>query len=232
MKTEAEVIDFLESVVGTEVNTQPSSNLNGQCVTLIKAILAFLGAPNPWAARGNAKDYGDALIAQGIGTSGKGKLTIAVSRTMGVVGGVTYGHIWVIVGGNNYEQNGARALRVTKNTRPISQAQQFINLDKWITGGDNMALMTKDDGRILYYYVLGRNGERVEENALDGDSDAEINKYYTGKVELDSKALADFHNSPEAAQLRQWIVKAGQPNIPTDIEEVGNNTGLFQRKKK
>jgi hypothetical protein len=132
-RTKQEVRVFLDSLVGQSVNAQ-SGVYKGQCVSLIKALMEFLGVPDPYRGRGNAKDAGDTYIREGIGTNGKGWLTICVNRDMGVIGGVNYGHIWIdLIGETNYEQNGAQALRTTKGTRPISQAQQFVNFDKWIT---------------------------------------------------------------------------------------------------
>lgn len=131
-RTKAEVRSFLNGLVGQSVNAK-SAPYQGQCVSLIKALLEFLGAPNPYSARGNAKDAGDTLVRQGIAKNSKGWLNVCVNRTMGRIGGVTYGHIWLDLSGEaNYEQNGARALHTTKGTRPISQAQQIISLDKYI----------------------------------------------------------------------------------------------------
>lgn len=131
-RTKAEVRSFLNGLVGQSVNAK-SAPYQGQCVSLIKALLEFLGAPNPYSARGNAKDAGDTLVRQGIAKNSKGWLNVCVNRTMGRIGGITYGHIWLDLSGEaNYEQNGAKALHTTKNTRPISQAQQIINLDKYI----------------------------------------------------------------------------------------------------
>ena len=128
-RTKQEVRNFLQSQVGRIVSDKSNGRLNGQCVALIKALMEFLGVDNPYAARGNAKDVGDTYIRQGIGTAGRGWLTICVNRNMG--GG--YGHVWVdLLNEANYEQNGAQALRTTKNTRPVQQAQQFVNFDKWI----------------------------------------------------------------------------------------------------
>jgi hypothetical protein len=127
-KSKQEIRDFLNAQVGRKVNTKCGS-LNGQCVSLIKALMEFLGVSDPYGARGNAKDAGDTYIRQGIGKRGQGWLTICVNRNMG--GG--YGHIWVdLTNEANYEQNGARALSTTKNTRSISQAQQFVNFDQWV----------------------------------------------------------------------------------------------------
>jgi len=127
-RTKQEVRDFLNLLIGLQVNSK-CGIYNGQCVSLIKALLAFLGAPNPYAARGNARDYGDNLVSQGIAKKGRGWLTVAVSKTMAP----PYGHIWPdLLNECNFEQNGARALRVTKNTRPITQATDFYNLDQWI----------------------------------------------------------------------------------------------------
>lgn len=131
-RTKAEVRAWLNSQVGKKVNAK-AGIYNGQCVSLIKALLEFLGAPNPYAARGNAKDVGDTLLRQNIAEKGDGWLRVVINRSMGNIGGVTYGHIWVdLKNETNYEQNGARALYTTKGTRPYSQRQQVVNLDKYI----------------------------------------------------------------------------------------------------
>lgn len=140
-KTKAEIRAFLDSRVGLIVPHPGYPDLNGQCVTLTKALLEFLGVPNPYKARGDAKNAGDTYLREGIADNGAGWLTIVVNRDMGLIGGVRYGHIWVDLKDEaNYESNGARALHTTKNTRPISQGQQFINLDKWVTKEGNMNL--------------------------------------------------------------------------------------------
>ena len=128
-RTKQEIRNFLNSQVGQKVNAK-AGVYNGQCVSLIKAPLEFLGVSNPYGARGNAKDVGDTLLRERVAKSGKGWLTIVVNRDMGVIGGVRYGHIWIDLSNEaNFEQNGNRALLTTKNTRPISQGQQFVNLD-------------------------------------------------------------------------------------------------------
>lgn len=131
-RTKTQVVAFLNDTVGKSINDK-CGIYKGQCVSEIKALLEFLGVPDPYAARGNAKDCGDTLLRQNIAENGKGQITVVVNRQMGNIGGVVYGHIWVdIKDVANYEQNGARALHVTKNTRPIQQGQQFVNLDKWL----------------------------------------------------------------------------------------------------
>ena len=128
-RTKQEVRNFLESRVGTAPVDASNPALNGQCVALIKDLMNFLGVPNPYAARGHAKDVGNSYINQGIGTAGRGWLTICVNRNMG--GG--YGHVWVdLLNEANYESNGRIPLRVTKNTIAVQNAQQFVNFDKWI----------------------------------------------------------------------------------------------------
>lgn len=167
-RTRQEVRNFLEGQVGHTCVDKSNANLNGQCVCLIKCLMEFLGVPNPYAARGNAKDAGNAYIAQGIGTSGKGWLTICVNPSMG--GG--YGHIWADLAGEaNYESNGAVALRVTKNTRPITQARQFVNFDKWIKEeGGSMAEKTNlGTARILAERILGRDLDTTHSGAGDAD---------------------------------------------------------------
>lgn len=135
-RTKQEVRDFLNALIGLMVN-EKCGIYNGQCVSLIKALLEFLGAPAPYSGRGNARDVGDTLLRQGIAKDGGGWLNVCVNRDMGRIfeNGVwnNYGHIWLDLANEmNIEQNGAKALRTTKNTRPISNAQQIVNLDQYI----------------------------------------------------------------------------------------------------
>lgn len=128
-RTKAEVRAYLDSKVGKKVPDLNNRSLDGQCVAFVKSLLDFLGAPNPYKPRGNAKDVGDSYLRDGIAKNGKGWLQVCVNRSMG--GG--YGHVWIDLSGEtNYEQNGAQALKVTKGTRPIRQAVQIVNLDKYV----------------------------------------------------------------------------------------------------
>lgn len=133
-RTKQEVRNWLNAQVGKQVNAS-AGIYNGQCVSLVKALLEYLGAPTPYKARGHAKDYADTLLREGIAKNSDGWLRVVVNRNMGKIGGVTYGHIWIDLANEaNYEQNGAIALRTTKNTRPYSQRQQVVNLDRYIKG--------------------------------------------------------------------------------------------------
>lgn len=195
-RTRAEVRAFLESKVNTRVNDKVNSSLNGQCVTLIKALMEFLGVPNPYGARGNAKDAGNTYVSQGIGTAGSGWLNICINPSMG--GG--YGHIWVDLAGEaNYEQNGAVALRTTKNTRPISQTRQFVNFDKWIKesapaqGGNMPVKLGLGQARILAEGILGRDRNFTHSGGGDGDLQAN----HAGK-DLTNEYLQGLWQSGEA----------------------------------
>ncbi len=200
-RTKAEIRAFLDGQVGKIAPHPGYPSLNGQCVTLTKALMEFLGVPNPYAARGDAINAGDTYIRQGLGTAGKGWLTIVVNRDMGYIGGVHYGHIWIDVQGEaNYEANGARALYTTKNTRPISQGQQFVNFDKWVKEDNPMSVTDLGIARILSFGILGRNGSNGKGNALDGDYDADLNKNHVGQ-ETNGKVW-QFYQSAEGLQWK------------------------------
>lgn len=130
MKTLAEVESYLNSIVGLKLECPNNRSLDGQCVTEIKCLMQFLGCPDPWKARGNARDVGDNYLRDGICENRQGQLNVCVNRDYAN----GYGHVWIDINGvGNWESNGAKALTVTKNTRPISEAQQIITLDKWLS---------------------------------------------------------------------------------------------------
>lgn len=200
-RTKAEVRAFLDSKVGTIVPHPGYPDLNGQCVTLTKALMEFLGVPNPYKARGNARDAGDTMLREGIAKQGKGWLTVVVNRDMGLIGGVRYGHIWVdLLNETNYESNGARALYTTKGTRPITQGQQFINLDQWISEGETVSKTDLGIARILSWAILGRNGTDGRGNSLNGNDDGDLNQYHIN-TETNGEIWA-LYNSGEG---QDWI---------------------------
>lgn len=126
-KTIEEVRRFLDSQVGRITPDKSDPNLNGQCVSLIKNLLEFVGAPNPYGARGNAKDLPNTYVPQGIARVGKGTLNVAVNR----YGGGGYGHVWVKIGSDSWQANWA-GFHVKKNVGedPITD---ILNLDQWLT---------------------------------------------------------------------------------------------------
>ncbi len=196
-RTRQEVRNFLGSLNGQMVN-EKCGVYNGQCVSLIKALLEFLGAPNPYAARGNAITVGDTLIRQGIAANRSGWLNVCVNRDMGRIfeNGVwnNYGHIWLDLSGEmNIEQNGARALRTTINTRPISQAQQIVNLDQYIREENMPTLIDEEGVRILAVGVLNRPEPLTTTPDL--------------RVHIGGDALAklkEFWYSPEGKAANKW----------------------------
>ena len=128
-RTKQEIRDYLNSLVGKRVVCPNNRALDGQCVTLVKALLAFLGCPSAWQARGNATAVASNYVRDGIARNGKGWLQVCVNHNY--ARGV--GHVWIDLSGEtNYESNGAKPLTVTKGTRGYNQAQQIVNLDQWV----------------------------------------------------------------------------------------------------
>ncbi|MGG5343350.1 hypothetical protein [Enterococcus sp. AZ192] len=157
-KTLGEVRSFLDSLIGKVTVDKSNSALNGQCVSLIKNVLEFVGAPNPYAARGNAKDIPSTYTTQGIAKVGSGTLNIAVNRN----GGGGYGHVWVKIGSDSWQANWA-GFPVKKNVGedPITD---ILNLDQWISNGNistsgelfDMPCFFEVEGDPTLYYFDGK----------------------------------------------------------------------------
>jgi len=149
MKTQAEVHAFLDSLVGTTVIEPTNPELNGECVTLIKALLNFMRVPYPWKARGHAKDFGDSCLNEGIAKLAEldSHVRVYIRRTPGD------GHIWCSVGDyivihDYYESNGSAGKIVSKNTKgPLSICDQIITFDQWMAGGGTPPIPTKSKGK-------------------------------------------------------------------------------------
>lgn len=229
-RTKAEVRAFLDSKVGTIVPHPGYPSLNGQCVTLTKALMEFLGVPNPYVARGDARYAGDNYLREGIADNGRGWLTVVVNRDMGLIDGVRYGHIWIdLTDEANYESNGARALYTTKNTRPITQGQQFVNYDKWLIGEDEMIKDTDNEfarWAQLAQQVRGRaqgfTREEFRNNAVGGtwlkaieslSDDIEAYEYFAraqtaiAKVPVLEKKIQDLQNNVQYVQVTEPLYR-------------------------
>lgn len=242
-RTKAEVRAFLDSLVGSTVVDKSDADLNGQCVTLIKALMEFLGVPNPYAGRGNATDAGNTYIRQGIAVDGRGWLTVCVNHDMGFIGGVHYGHIWIdLLNETNYEENGNRALHVTKGTRPIAQAEQFINFDQWITEEviTTMATIQNNDDwrarcRRSFLNIRGRDMAEVEfqnyvgqdfltlVEALEDNAEADANINYANlgrqvTSENWGQQIADLQTKLTAAQADDTTDEATIADLKSQIE--------------
>ena len=219
-RTKAEIRAFLDSQVGKKVNAK-AGIYNGQCVSLIKALLEFLGAPDPYAARGNAKDVGDTLIRQGIAANKDGWLRVVINRSMGNIGGVTYGHIWIDLKDEaNYEQNGARALYTTKNTRPFSQRQQVVNLDKYIKADPPKETVVKPNKTEIdnAFNLLG-----VPDNVAHKDKDY---KYYQSKDRgvLWSNVAKALYDKSQALKKQLAAATAAKVDKAAVIDYINKNT--------
>lgn len=208
-RSKKDVERFLNSLVGDKVNAK-CGIYNGQCVSLPKALYEYLGIPNPYAGRGNAKDVGDTLLAQNIAEKGSGTLNVCINRDMGRIGGEVYGHIWLSLKGvANYEQNGAVALHTTKNTRPISQAQQIVNLDKWLEEEEEMLSAHMAD--IIVRFYRGTSATKTH------------NEKYVGKVTADHFAKLIAGNKSQVA-AHEKLAKAGKldmvNHLPANLRRI------------
>lgn len=194
MKTKKEIIDFLESKVGTTVLCKGNPDLDGQCVTLIKALMEFLGVDNPYKARGHAKTCITAYLNEGIADPGAGSLTVYSNKFMG--GG--YGHIWCNVG-VNYESNGVKPLIVTKGE--VYSHDNICNFDKYI--------INNQEGTDMLLEYLGMPNEEEAKKKLAehlGEKDGKCNWGAEGKMGGYLGSAREKLNNPPPTQT----VKEGE----------------------
>ncbi len=147
-RTINEVRNYLDGLVGQITIDKSNRELDGQCVSLIKNLLEFLGAPNPYAARGHAKSLPDTYVPQGLAKRGSGILNVAVNRN----GGQGYGHVWVKIGSDSWQANWAgKPVKKNVGEDPITD---IMNLDQWLSGNSNHS----NGGRAT---SLGSKGEAL-----------------------------------------------------------------------
>ena len=92
---------------GSSNGTMDDGDLTGQCVSLVKWFGAEMcQLPNPGAARGNAKDFGNTLVNQGLAYEVAANQRAQGDLVVWPLDGGGYGHIGVLLSGDRvFEQN-------------------------------------------------------------------------------------------------------------------------------
>lgn len=124
---------------GSSNGTMDDGDLTGQCVSLVKWFGAEMcQLPNPGAARGNAKDFGNTLVNQGLAYEVAPNQRQQGDLVVWPQDGGGYGHIGVLLSGDRvFEQNvalpGSSARVVAGNTVYSSRIDPFHA--NWRRGG-------------------------------------------------------------------------------------------------
>nr|DAP05184.1 MAG TPA: CHAP domain protein [Caudoviricetes sp.] len=124
---------------GSSNGTMDDGDLTGQCVSLVKWFGAEMcDLPNPGAARGNAKDFGNTLVNQGLAYEVAPNQRQQGDLVVWPLDGGGYGHIGVLLSGDRvFEQNvalpGSSTRVVAGNTVYSSRIDPFHA--NWRRGG-------------------------------------------------------------------------------------------------
>lgn len=158
---------------GSSNGTMDDGDLTGQCVSLVKWFGAEMcQLPNPGAARGNAKDFGNTLVNQGLAYEVAPNQRQQGDLVVWPLDGGGYGHIGVLLSGDRvFEQNvalpGSSARVVAGNTVYSSRIDPFHA--NWRRGGvrvyrmrnyvGNRPSVSDDQIRQVYREVLEREAD-------------------------------------------------------------------------
>lgn len=198
------------------------SNLGGQCVSLAKWYIGEMCDVGDWqSARGDAKNFGDTLVSQGLATPAdspkRGDIVIWKSDGGG------YGHIGVVLSNNMvFEENvhiaGVSSKTLSDGTVVYASRNNFPINASWRKGSpsyyrlknyvENKGEDMIDRGTLdlLYSLILGRAADQ-------GAVDHYVGHYTTSFV------VSDLNNSGEAAQKRANdanIINTGRTAINDD----------------
>lgn len=200
---------------GSSNGTMDDGDLTGQCVSLVKWFGAEMcQLPSPGAARGNAKDFGNTLVNQGLAYEVAPNQRQQGDLVVWPQDGGGYGHIGVLLSGDRvFEQNvalpGSSARVVAGNTVYSSRIDPFHA--NWRRGGVRVYRMRNyvgnrpavSDGQIKQAYR-----EVLEREADEGG----INHYrqQAAKGWSIDQIRSDLMNSNERKQLEANKAQAAQ----------------------
>nr|DAK15096.1 MAG TPA: CHAP domain protein [Caudoviricetes sp.] len=200
---------------GSSNGTMDDGDLTGQCVSLVKWFGAEMcGLPNPGAARGNAKDFGNTLVNQGLAYEVSPNQRQQGDLVVWPLDGGGYGHIGVLLSGDRvFEQNvalpGSSTRVVAGNTVYSSRIDPlYVN---WRRGGarfyrmrnyvGNRPAVSDDQIKQAYREVLEREAD-----------EGGINHYrqQAAKGWNIDQIRSDLMNSNERKQLEANKAQAAQ----------------------
>lgn len=196
-------------------------SLDGQCVSLVKWFLQEMtGVPNPQAARGDAKQVGKTLVAQGhaievpFGTRRRGDIICIETGT--------YGHIWVVLSDQRvFEQNvnwpgvsskivdNARvyASRIGNDSEAWRHDMHVYRIKSYNEQGDTMATWNEGDAKNLSAWTEGRDRGKYR-----GDQGKEYKDAISKHLLSEAFRVDQFVNAGDIGNL----VNAGVPKEVAD----------------
>ena len=158
---------------GSSNGTMDDGDLTGQCVSLVKWFGAEMcDLPNPGAARGNAKDFGNTLVNQGLAYEVAPNQRQQGDLVVWPLDGGGYGHIGVLLSGDRvFEENvalpGSSARVIAGNTVYSSRIDPLYA--NWRRGGvrfyrmknyvGNRPSVSDEQIRQVYREVLEREAD-------------------------------------------------------------------------
>jgi hypothetical protein len=231
MSVAANADDYAQKRLGiyfpASANSLADGEFTGQCVSLVKWFIGEMaGVADPGRARGNAKDYGDALVREGlatvVGTPQRGDIVVWKNDGGG------YGHIGIVLNGNRvFEENinvaGVKSKVVAGQTVHASrigslaeswrkQPATYYRLNSYKEGGE-MVQDTDDE-----FYWVNANMQHVEGKAMTRDY---FKANIVGKLYL--VIIKQQNSSPDVAaqaDLVQWGKNAKTGNWQGQITEL------------
>lgn len=200
---------------GSSNGTMDDGDLTGQCVSLVKWFGAEMcQLPNPGAARGNAKDFGNTLVNQGLAYEVPANQRQQGDLVVWPLDGGGYGHIGVLLSGDRvFEQNvalpGSSARVVAGNTVYSSRIDPFHA--NWRRGGVRVYRMRNYVGNLPS--VSDEQIKQVYREVLEREADeGGINHYrqQAAKGWNVDQIRSDLMNSNERKQLEANKAQAAQ----------------------
>lgn len=231
------VAEYANARIGIYFPGFPDS-LTGQCVSLTKWYIGEMCGVSDWqAARGNAKDFGDTLVNQGLATvvssANRRRGDIVVWKSDG--GG--YGHIGVLCSGDNvFEENvglkGVPSAVYGGNTvhpsrlDPLSASWRVGSPTFYRMNGysevvtatadqvrqDYLEILERgaDDGGLAHYTTNGMTNDQVWADLLKSDEYQKLqaHKQAVAQAATEAQAAADAKAKADAEAATQAALDA------------------------
>lgn len=177
-------------------STPDDGNLTGQCVTLVKWFMAEMAnVPNPFAARGDARYVGDALVNQGLAVAipaGQQRRGDIVVWKYG-----TYGHIAVMLSGGRIFQ---------ENAQVAGAARRVLSDGTVVWSSTIMAMFPSLGGVAPSFYRLNSYNEPEEDIVKPSQADVYSAFRQFCLREPDSQAQVEYYMGRDIRDLYHDIM--------------------------
>jgi len=235
--------DYAQKRLGTyfpaSANSLADGEFTGQCVSLVKWFIGEMArVADPGRARGNAKDFGDELVREGLAT------VVPTPQRGDVVvwknDGGGYGHIGIVLSGNRVFEENINVAGVKSETvdgQTVHASRIGLLSESWrkgpatyyrLTGYKEVDMATPADINIAFMVGFNRPASDAEKNNKDyQNTTLLLQTIFNNNLEFRTKAANFDALQAQYNEVKKQLADAQTATAPAPVSATELAPGTY-----